>query len=165
MCATIGRPSGGPCPGPPALASRPSRRGNSRSISRLGLQESGRRLIVSPLWNPCSPNCRPRLANTFRSVRKDLSSPTLLGSRVDAGAGGYVPLGRLISLFAALSILQNDTAPLVTGNSPLFDLLQRSEAAETGQVIVEAAVSHAWRLSRAVGITHLRRRPLRGFQI
>jgi len=53
----------------------------------------------------------------------------------------------------------------VIDNPPLFDLLQRAEAAETGIVIVEAAVSDARRLSGAVGITHLRRAPWREFRI
>jgi hypothetical protein len=52
--------------------------------------------------------------------------------------------------------LQNNAASMVIDNPPLFDLFQRAEAAETGIVIVEAAVAHARRLSGAVGITHLR---------
>jgi hypothetical protein len=46
-----------------------------------------------------------------------------------------------------LGILQNNAAPMVIDHPPLFDLLQRSEAAETGVVIVEAAISHTRRLS------------------
>jgi hypothetical protein len=55
-----------------------------------------------------------------------------------------------------LGVLQDDTASLVVDNAPLFDLLQRSKASETDKVVVEAAISHARRLSGAVGITHLR---------
>jgi hypothetical protein len=68
-------------------------------------------------------------------------------------------------LFPPLGILQNNAASMVIDNPPLFDLLQRAEAAETGIVIVEAAVSDARRLSGAVGITHLRRAPWREFRI
>jgi hypothetical protein len=70
-----------------------------------------------------------------------------------------------MGLFAPPGILQNNAASMVIDNPPLFDLLQRAEAAETGVVIVEAAVAHARRLSGAVGITHLRRAPLREFRI
>jgi hypothetical protein len=70
----------------------------------------------------------------------------------------------LICLFPPLGILQNNTAPMVIDNPPLLDLLQRAKAAETGQVIVKAAVSHARRLNGAVGITHLRRTLLREFR-
>jgi hypothetical protein len=53
---------------------------------------------------------------------------------------------------------------MVIGEPPLFDLLQRAKAAETSEVIVEAAISNARRLSGAVGIKHLRRAQLRGFE-
>jgi hypothetical protein len=33
-------------------------------------------------------------------------------------------------------VLQNDAAPMIIGKPPFFDLLQRSKAAEAGQVIV-----------------------------
>ena len=46
---------------------------------------------------------------------------------------------------------------MVIDNPPFFDLLQRAKAAETGQVVVEAAISDARRLSGAVNVTHLRR--------
>ena len=51
------------------------------------------------------------------------------------------------------------------GGCALLDFVDGAEAAETGIVVVEAAVSHARRLSGAVGITHLRRAPLREFRI
>jgi hypothetical protein len=65
-------------------------------------------------------------------------------------------------LFPPLGILQNNTTSMIIDNPPLFDLLQRSEATETSEVIVEAAISDARRLSGAVGITHLHRAQLRG---
>jgi hypothetical protein len=42
----------------------------------------------------------------------------------------------LICLFALLGVLQNDTAPMIADDPPLFDLLERSKAAEAGKVIV-----------------------------
>jgi len=57
-------------------------------------------------------------------------------------------------LFPLLGVMQNDTAPLVIDDAPFFDLLQRSKAAETGKVIVQAAISYARRLSSAVYINH-----------
>src|SRR5271168_2935452 len=56
-----------------------------------------------------------------------------------------------------LGILQNNKPSMIIDNAPLFNFLQRSKAAETGEVIVQAAISDARRLSRAVVITHLRR--------
>jgi hypothetical protein len=53
-----------------------------------------------------------------------------------------------------LGVLQNNTAPMIVDNPPLFDLLQGSKAAKAGKVIVQAAISYAWGLSGAVGITH-----------
>jgi hypothetical protein len=61
----------------------------------------------------------------------------------------------LIRLSPLLGVLQNDMAPTIIGNSPLFDLLERSEAAETGKVIVQAAISYARGLNGGVDITHL----------
>ncbi len=159
MYATIEHPSGGECTGLPASPSRRSRLGSCQSISKIGLRESERRLIVSPRWIPCFPDCQARLVNIFRSVQKDLLSPTRLGLRVDSGPG---PIQQLICLFPPLGILQNNAASMVIDSPPLFDLLQRAEAAETGIVIVEAAISHA---RRAVGITHLLQAPLRELRI
>jgi hypothetical protein len=51
-------------------------------------------------------------------------------------------------------VLQNDAAPMIIGKPPLFDLLQGSKAAEAGQIIVQAAISHARGLSGVVDITH-----------
>jgi hypothetical protein len=59
--------------------------------------------------------------------------------------GGFFPL---------LGVLQNDEAPLIIGNSPFFYLLQGSKAAEAGKVIVQAAISYARGLRRAVDFTH-----------
>jgi hypothetical protein len=49
--------------------------------------------------------------------------------------------------------LEDGTAPIVVNDTPLLDFLERSEAPQTDQVIVEAAISHTWRLRRAVHIT------------
>jgi hypothetical protein len=43
---------------------------------------------------------------------------------------------RLIRLSPLLGVLQNDTAPLIIDDPPLFDLVQRSKAAETDKIIV-----------------------------
>jgi hypothetical protein len=60
----------------------------------------------------------------------------------------------LIRLSPLLGVLQNDTAPMIIDNPPFLDLLQRSKAAETGKVIVQAATSNARGLSGAVDISH-----------
>jgi hypothetical protein len=67
-----------------------------------------------------------------------------------------------MSLFSPLlGVLQNEMTPMTIGNSPLFDFLQRSKAAKTDDIIVEAAISDARRLSGAVDSTHLGRQQLR----
>jgi hypothetical protein len=43
---------------------------------------------------------------------------------------------RLMRLSPLLGVLQNDAAPMVIDNTPFFDLLQRSKAAEAVKVIV-----------------------------
>jgi hypothetical protein len=63
-------------------------------------------------------------------------------------------LGFPVCLFALLGVLQNDAAPMSIDESPFLDLLQGSEAAEAGEVIVQAAISYARGLSGDVGITH-----------
>jgi hypothetical protein len=68
-------------------------------------------------------------------------------------------------LSSLVRVLQNDQAPLIIDDPPLFDLLEGSKAADAIQVIVEAAIAHAWRFSRGIDITHLRRSPLRGLRI
>ena len=45
--------------------------------------------------------------------------------------------------------------PTIIDNAPLFDLLERSKAAEAGKVIVQAAISYARGLNGGVDITHL----------
>jgi hypothetical protein len=54
-----------------------------------------------------------------------------------------------------LGVLQNGVAPTIIDNSPFFDLLERSKAAEAGKVVVQAAISYARRLSGGVDFTHL----------
>ena len=61
----------------------------------------------------------------------------------------------LIRVSPLLGVLQNDMAPTIVNNSPLFDLFERSKAAEAGKVIVQAAISYARRLNGGVDITHL----------
>jgi hypothetical protein len=56
--------------------------------------------------------------------------------------------------FALLGVLQNDMAPLIVDDSPFFDLLQGSKAAQAGEVIVQAAIAYAGGLNSAIGITH-----------
>jgi hypothetical protein len=50
--------------------------------------------------------------------------------------------------------LQNDAPPMLIDNPPFFDLIHGPKAAETGKVIVEAAISYARGLRAAVDITH-----------
>jgi hypothetical protein len=57
-------------------------------------------------------------------------------------------------LSTLLGVLQNDAASMIIGNAPFLDLLQGTEAAEAGEVIVQAAISYARGLSGAVDITH-----------
>jgi hypothetical protein len=68
-----------------------------------------------------------------------------------------------MSRFALLGVLQNDAAPIIIDNSPFLDLLQGSKAAETGEVVVQAAISYARGSSGAVDITHGRAQ-LRGIK-
>jgi hypothetical protein len=51
---------------------------------------------------------------------------------------------------------------MIIGNPPLFDFIERSKAAETGKVIVEAAISNARGWNVGVDITHLFRSIIRG---
>jgi hypothetical protein len=60
-------------------------------------------------------------------------------------------------LSALPGILQNDTAPMMVDNRPLFDLLDRAKAAQTDIIIVQAAISYARGLGAVVDITHVRR--------
>jgi hypothetical protein len=55
-----------------------------------------------------------------------------------AGRNGtrYELAPHLIRLSPLLGILQNDAASLIIDNSPFFDLIQRSKAAEASKVIV-----------------------------
>ena len=64
----------------------------------------------------------------------------------------------LIRVSPLLGVLQNDMAPTIVNNSPLFDLFERSKAAEAGKVIVQAAISYARGLNGGVDITHLHAR-------
>jgi hypothetical protein len=59
-----------------------------------------------------------------------------------------------VRLSPLLGVLQNDPTPMMIDNPPFLDLLQGSEAAEAGKVIVQAAISYARRLSGAVDIIH-----------
>jgi hypothetical protein len=43
---------------------------------------------------------------------------------------------------------------MIIDDSPFFDLLQGSKAAEADKVIVQAAISYAWGSSGAVDFTH-----------
>jgi len=51
-------------------------------------------------------------------------------------------------------ILHNAAAPKIIDNSPFFNLIERSKAAEANQVVVQAAISDARGLSGAVGVIH-----------
>jgi hypothetical protein len=42
----------------------------------------------------------------------------------------------LIRLSPLLGVLQNDTTPTIIDNSPLFDLVHGSKAAEAGKLVV-----------------------------
>jgi hypothetical protein len=53
--------------------------------------------------------------------------------------------------------LQNDAAPMIVDQRPFLDLLDRSKAAETDIIIVQAAISYARGLCGVVDITHVRR--------
>jgi hypothetical protein len=43
---------------------------------------------------------------------------------------------------------------MIIDNPPFFDLLHGAKAAETGKVIIQAAIAYAGGFSGAVGITH-----------
>jgi hypothetical protein len=48
--------------------------------------------------------------------------------------------------------LQDDAPSSIIDDAPFFDLLQRSKAAEAGEIVVQAAVSNARGLSGGVHI-------------
>jgi hypothetical protein len=60
----------------------------------------------------------------------------------------------LMGVSASLGVLQDDVASMIIGKPPFLDLVQGSKAAETVEVIVEAAIADARRLRRTVGICH-----------
>jgi hypothetical protein len=62
--------------------------------------------------------------------------------------------GTLIRGSALLGINQNGAAPMIIDNSPFFDLFQGSKTPQASKVVVQAAISCAWRLSGALDITH-----------
>jgi hypothetical protein len=51
-------------------------------------------------------------------------------------------------------ILQNATAPMIIDHPPFFDLFQGSKATEAGEIIIQAAISSAWRLNRVGDDSH-----------
>jgi hypothetical protein len=57
--------------------------------------------------------------------------------------------------FSLPGILQDIAASMIIDKTPLFNLLQGSKAAETDEVIVQAAISDARRLGGAVGMGHI----------
>jgi hypothetical protein len=59
-----------------------------------------------------------------------------------------------VRLSPLLGVLQNDAAPMLIDDPPFFDLLHGSKAAQTGIVIIQAAISYARGSSGAVDITH-----------
>src|SRR5882757_3677025 len=103
------------------------------------------------------PGCRPAAQPAERAghAARFLSRPpqTSGHSRGETECGETSPQDS-IGLSALLGVLQNDAAPMITDNLPFFDLPQGSKAAETGEAIVEAAISNARGLSGAVDITH-----------
>jgi hypothetical protein len=62
-------------------------------------------------------------------------------------------LGTVLS--ALLGVPQNDAATIILHQPPFLDLLERSKAAEAGEVIVQTAISYARGLNRAVDIAHV----------
>jgi hypothetical protein len=60
----------------------------------------------------------------------------------------------LICLSPLFGVLQNDTAPLIIGNPPFFDLIQGTKAAEAGKVVVQATIPYARGLSGTADVTH-----------
>jgi hypothetical protein len=50
--------------------------------------------------------------------------------------------------------VQDDLAPIVTDNTPLFDFFHAPKAAEADEVIIQAAISYTRRLSGTVDVGH-----------
>jgi hypothetical protein len=48
-----------------------------------------------------------------------------------------------MGLSALVGVLQDLAAPHIVDNRPFFDLIQGSKAAQTGEVIVQAAIPYA----------------------
>jgi hypothetical protein len=67
-----------------------------------------------------------------------------------------------MSLLALHGVLQDDQTSIVVDDAPLLDLLDGSKTAETGKVIVQAAISNAGRLHGAGDVTHLRQARFHG---
>jgi hypothetical protein len=65
-----------------------------------------------------------------------------------------VPCSLARGLSALLRVLQNDAAAMIIDPAPFFDLLEGSKAAETGIIIVQAAISYARGSNAAVRIIH-----------
>ncbi len=80
-------------------------------------------------------------------IRTNFESSFPLGASV----GGIF---QVVSFPATLGVLQNDAAPRSVDDPPFLDLLQGPKAAETGEIVVQAAISHARRLRGAVDFTH-----------
>jgi hypothetical protein len=59
-----------------------------------------------------------------------------------------------ICLSAPLGALQDDPAPIVADNPPLFDLFHAPKAAEADEIIIQAAISYTRRLSGTVDVGH-----------
>jgi hypothetical protein len=57
-------------------------------------------------------------------------------------------------LSSPLGALQDDLAPIVTDNTPLFDFFHAPKAAEADEVIIQATISYTRRLSGTVDVGH-----------
>ena len=61
---------------------------------------------------------------------------------------------RLMRRLSLLSVAQNSLPSMIVDQRPFLYFLQRTEAAETGVVIVQATVAYTGRLSEAIRVTH-----------
>jgi hypothetical protein len=59
-----------------------------------------------------------------------------------------------MGLPALRGVLQDQLAAMLVGKGPLLDLFQGSKASQAGQVVAQAAIPDARRLSGVVHITH-----------
>jgi|HubBroStandDraft_6_1064221.scaffolds.fasta_scaffold306335_3 hypothetical protein len=93
-------------------------------------------------------------------ARNDFDSITASG----AASSLRLAVHHLTGVLPALrGVLENAVPTSTIHDAPFFDFLKGSKASQTDQIIVQAAISYARRLSGIVHVTHWHRPLLRGY--